>query len=50
MRRRPNLVFMVADDLGFADADGLAWNATLPPIPDDASVNLGYRAVDMPQR
>ncbi len=27
-----------------------AWNATLPPIPDDATVSLGYGAQDMPQR
>ena len=31
-------------------ADWLAWNATMPPIPDDASVSLGYGAKDMPQR
>jgi arylsulfatase A-like enzyme len=27
-----------------------AWNATMPPIPDDATVSLGYSAKDMPQR
>ncbi|MBI2772064.1 MAG: sulfatase-like hydrolase/transferase [Burkholderiales bacterium] len=27
-----------------------AWNATMPPIPDDATVSLGYSARDMPQR
>ncbi|HYF18404.1 MAG TPA: sulfatase-like hydrolase/transferase [Ramlibacter sp.] len=26
------------------------WNATMPAIPDDALVNLGYAAKDMPQR
>jgi arylsulfatase A-like enzyme len=26
------------------------WNATMPPIPDDATVSLGYSAKDMPQR
>jgi arylsulfatase A-like enzyme len=31
-------------------ADWLAWNATMPPIPADASVSLGYGAKDMPQR
>ncbi len=30
--------------------DWLAWNATMPPIPVDASVSLGYSAKDMPQR
>ena len=28
----------------------LAWDATMPPIPEDASVSLGYGAKDMPQR
>ncbi|MEO8656554.1 MAG: sulfatase-like hydrolase/transferase, partial [Ramlibacter sp.] len=27
-----------------------AWNATMPPIPADASVSVGYSAKDMPQR
>jgi arylsulfatase A-like enzyme len=27
-----------------------AWNLTMPPIPDDATVSLGYGAQDMPQR
>jgi len=27
-----------------------AWNATMPPIPGDATVSLGYGARDMPQR
>ena len=27
----------------------LAWNATMPPIPADATVSLGYGASDMPQ-
>jgi arylsulfatase A-like enzyme len=26
------------------------WNETMPPIPDDATVSLGYGAKDMPQR
>jgi arylsulfatase A-like enzyme len=28
----------------------LAWNATMPPIPPDATVSLGYSDADMPQR
>jgi arylsulfatase A-like enzyme len=28
----------------------LAWNETVPPIPEDASVSLGYSVKDMPQR
>jgi len=31
-------------------ADWEAWNATMPPIPDDATVSLGYGARNMPQR
>ena len=27
-----------------------AWNATMPPIPGDATISLGYSARDMPQR
>jgi arylsulfatase A-like enzyme len=27
-----------------------AWNATMPPIPEDATVSLGFGAKDMPQR
>jgi arylsulfatase A-like enzyme len=26
------------------------WNSTMPPIPEDATVSLGYSAKDMPQR
>ncbi|MBT2299311.1 sulfatase-like hydrolase/transferase [Variovorax paradoxus] len=26
------------------------WNASMPPIPDDATVSLGYSVKDMPQR
>ncbi len=27
-----------------------AWNATMPPIPPDAAISLGFSAKDMPQR
>ena len=27
-----------------------AWEATMPPIPADATVSLGYGVKDMPQR
>jgi hypothetical protein len=27
-----------------------AWDATMPPIPADATVSLGYSVKDMPQR
>ena len=29
---------------------GRRWNATMPPIPEDATVSLGYSVKDMPQR
>ena len=28
----------------------LQWNATMPPVPDDASVTLAYTAANMPGR
>jgi hypothetical protein len=31
-------------------AEWEAWKATMPPIPEDATVSLGYGAQDMPQR
>ena len=31
-------------------ADWEAWNDTMPAIPADATVSLGYGARDMPQR
>ena len=31
-------------------AEWKAWEATMPPIPEDATVSLGYGARDMPQR
>lgn len=30
--------------------DWEAWNETMPPIPDDSAVSLGYSVKDMPQR
>jgi len=27
-----------------------AWNASMPPIPQDATISLGYSVKDMPQR
>ena len=31
-------------------ADWEQWNATMPAIPEDATVSLGYSYADMPQR
>jgi hypothetical protein len=31
-------------------ADWEAWNDSMPPIPEDATISLGFSAKDMPQR
>ena len=49
-RERANRAAPDADRLASLRADWEAWNATMPPIPDDATVSLGYGAKDMPQR
>jgi arylsulfatase A-like enzyme len=49
-RERANLAHKHPDTLAALRADWLAWEATVPAIPDDASVSLGYSAKDMPQR
>jgi len=30
--------------------DWLRWHATMPPIPEDATISLAYSVKDMPQR
>ncbi|RYF77871.1 MAG: twin-arginine translocation pathway signal protein [Comamonadaceae bacterium] len=49
-RERANLAKRHPDIFEALRAEWLAWNDTLPPIPDDAAVSLGYSAADMPQR
>ncbi|WP_213953343.1 sulfatase-like hydrolase/transferase [Variovorax sp. dw_954] len=49
-RERANRARREPDRLAAMRADWLAWNATMPPIPADATVSLGYSAKDMPQR
>ncbi len=49
-RERANLAPRQPERLQAMRAEWLAWNATMPPIPDDATVSLGYDAKDMPQR
>jgi arylsulfatase A-like enzyme len=49
-RERANLGKREPDRLAAMRAAWLAWNATMPPIPADATVSLGYGAADMPQR
>jgi arylsulfatase A-like enzyme len=49
-RERANLAKRDPQRLQAMRERWLAWDATLPPIPPDASVSLGYGAADMPQR
>jgi arylsulfatase A-like enzyme len=49
-RERANLGKCQPARLAAMRAAWEAWNATLPPIPADATVSLGYGAADMPQR
>jgi len=49
-RERANHASREPARLAAMRADWEAWNASLPPIPDDATVSLGYGAKDMPQR
>jgi arylsulfatase A-like enzyme len=49
-RERANLARQQPQRLEAMRAQWLAWDATMPPIPADATVSLGYSAKDMPQR
>ncbi len=49
-RERANLARVQPHRLDEMRAQWLAWDATMPPIPPDASVSLGFSAKDMPQR
>ncbi len=49
-RERANLAAREPERLARMREDWEAWNATMPPIPDDATISLGYGAPDMPQR
>jgi hypothetical protein len=49
-RERANLGKHEPDRLEAMRASWEAWNATMPPIPPDATVSLGYSYKDMPQR
>ena len=49
-RERANRAPREPERLAAMRADWEAWNATMPPIPADATVSLGYGARDMPQR
>ena len=49
-RERANLAHREPGRLAAMRDDWLAWNATMPAIPEDATVSLGYSVKDMPQR
>ncbi len=49
-RERANLAAREPDRLERMRAQWLAWNESVPPIPADATVSLGYSVKDMPQR
>lgn len=49
-RERANLGKKEPERLARMRADWEAWNATMPPIPADATISLGYSVKDMPQR
>ena len=49
-RERANLGPRQPERLAAMRAGWEAWNASMPPIPGDATVSLGYGASDMPQR
>ena len=49
-RERANLAARDPERLARMRADWLQWEASVPAIPEDASVSLGYSVKDMPQR
>ena len=49
-RERANLATREPERLERLRAQWLAWNESVPPIPADASVSLGFSVMDMPQR
>jgi arylsulfatase A-like enzyme len=49
-RERANLAGREPQRLARMREEWEAWNASMPPIPEDATVSLGYGARDMPQR
>lgn len=49
-RERANLAQREPERLQTLRDQWEAWNATMPPIPADATISLGYSVKDMPQR
>ena len=49
-RERANRARLEPERLAAMRREWEHWNASMPPIPDDATVNLGYSVKDMPSR
>ena len=49
-RERANLASQQPERLADMKAQWEAWNETMPPIPEDATISLGFSVKDMPQR
>ncbi|MEN9712594.1 MAG: Arylsulfatase [Pseudomonadota bacterium] len=49
-RERANQAVLYPQRLNDMQHAWEAWNQTMPPIPEDATVSLGYSVKDMPQR
>ena len=49
-RERANLAAKHPKRLDLMRSQWEQWNTTMPPIPADAKVNVGYSVKDMPQR
>lgn len=49
-RERANLAQRQPERLAAMRSAWEAWNASMPPIPEDATISLGYSYKDMPQR
>jgi len=49
-RERANLGGRLPGQLQALRENWEAWNASMPAIPDDATISLGYSVKDMPQR
>jgi arylsulfatase A-like enzyme len=49
-RERANLAKQEPDRLEAMRAEWERWHSTMPPIPEDATISLGFSVKDMPQR
>jgi hypothetical protein len=49
-RERANLGKHMPDKLQDLKTLWETWNASMPPIPADATISLGFSSKDMPQR